>query len=147
MTQATLGAKHRDAWQKKISERRIAQQPTADLRRTEFGLAVFGKPLRITNCDCERQIDPSLLQAIFLRNDPDLVKLLDRKESWLREISPKDDAAAVVREAYLRTVSRPPTPGEMERSLNHLATAESLQAGMRDLLWALVNTKEFITNH
>ena len=38
---------------------------------------VFGKPLRITNCDCERQMEPSLLQALYVRNDKDLVTLLD----------------------------------------------------------------------
>ncbi len=147
LTTATLGAKARAAYLTKVADRRIYQQPTADLKRTEFGLAVFGKPLRITNCDCERQMDPSLLQAIFLRNDKDLVTLLERKDSWIKEVSAKDEPEKLVREAYLRSLSRLPTEAELKRSHTYLAAAATLQEGVRDLLWALLNTKEFITNH
>ena len=43
--------------------------------RLEYSMLVFGKPIRKTNCDCERQADPSLLQAVYLRNDADLQTL------------------------------------------------------------------------
>ena len=116
--------------------RRIGQQPTADLRRTEYGLAVFGKPLRKVNCDCEREEDPSLLQAIYLRNDPDVAKMLDRPDGWLKSIRPSDDPASLIEEAYLRTVSRLPDAGEKARCVAHLKSAGSLAEGMRDVLWA-----------
>jgi hypothetical protein len=147
LTIATLGTKSRALYLKKLADRRIAQQPTADLKRTEFGLAVFGKPLRITNCDCERQMDPSLLQAIFLRNDKDIVALLERTDGWIKEVTGKHEPESLVREAYLRSLSRLPTAAERERSIAHVKAASSLQEGVRDLLWALLNTKEFITNH
>jgi hypothetical protein len=146
-TQATLGSKVRAAWARKLSERRIAQQPTADHKRTEFGLVVFGKPLRITNCDCERQMDPSLLQALYLRNDKDLLALLDRKDGWLQELPADADADDLIREAYLRALSRQPTVAELQRSREHVQAAANVRAGMRDVLWALLNTREFITNH
>ena len=40
-------------------------------------LSVFGKPDRTANCDCERSNEPTLLQAIFTRNDPAMNLLLD----------------------------------------------------------------------
>jgi hypothetical protein len=57
------------------------------------------------------------------------------------------DRAKVVREAYLRTLSRYPTPTEAEAAVEHLAGSTDGAKGLRDLLWALLNTKEFITNH
>lgn len=146
-TLATLGVKGRADWIRKVAERRVAQQPTADQRRTEFGLVVFGKPLRITNCDCEREDNPSLLQSIYMRNDRDLLNLLDRKEGWIKELTGQEEVDVLIREAYLRTLSRLPTVSESKRSEAYLKGAPKLQTGMRDLLWALLNTKEFITNH
>jgi hypothetical protein len=53
----------------------------------------------------------------------------------------------VIREAFLRTVSRPPTEKEIARARAYLQDSASLDAGLRDLLWALINTKEFLVNH
>ena len=47
----------------------------------------------------------------------------------------------------MRTLSRPATDDEVGRSQQHIAEAKDTAAGMRDLLWALINTKEFIVNH
>ena len=49
--------------------------------------------------------------------------------------------------AYLRTVSRLPTEGELLRTKQHLASSDNVMKGLQDVLWALVNTKEFIINH
>jgi hypothetical protein len=59
----------------------------------------------------------------------------------------KTDPATLIREAYLRTVCRPPTNDEMEIARKYLDESRSPLAGLRDVLWALINTKEFITNH
>ena len=53
----------------------------------------------------------------------------------------------VVRQAYLRTLSREPTAEETTRAVQHVPEAADTAAGLRDLLWALMNTKEFIVNH
>lgn len=52
-----------------------------------------------------------------------------------------------VREAFLRTVSRPPTEAELSMGLNDLKQAETPVDGLREILWALLNTKEFLVNH
>jgi len=59
----------------------------------------------------------------------------------------KLEPAALIREAYLRTVSRPPTDHEMEVAKKYLDESRSPLSGLRDVVWALINTKEFITNH
>ena len=58
-----------------------------------------------------------------------------------------DQPAALVREAYLRTLSRPPTEAELARGVQHITESPGIVAGLRDVLWALLNTKEFIVNH
>jgi hypothetical protein len=52
----------------------------------------------------------------------------------------------LVREAYLRTVGRLPNDEEQGVAKQYLAESDSTVSGMRDLLWALLNTKEFIVN-
>jgi hypothetical protein len=53
----------------------------------------------------------------------------------------------LVRTAYLRTLSRYPDTQEQSRALLYLDKSDNVFAGLRDLLWALVNTQEFIVNH
>ncbi len=53
----------------------------------------------------------------------------------------------IVEQAYLRTLSRYPTDDEIERSLEYVNGGDDKVNGVRGLLWALINTKEFIVNH
>ena len=111
-------------------------------------MKVFGKPARAISCDCERVNEPTLLQSIFLQNDP-LVRMRLASSGWISEVeeSETNDEANLVREAWLRSVNRQPTPTEVDRAKEHLASVKSTKEGMADLLWALMNTKEFILNH
>jgi len=115
-----------------------------------YAMQVFGKPDRAVNCDCERVNQPTLLQSIFLQNDP-LIEQRLADSGWLEETqrrlldSPEPPAAAtLVTEAWLRTLSRPPDADEQARAVQHLQSSESMADGLRDLMWALLNTKEFV---
>lgn len=52
-----------------------------------------------------------------------------------------------VKHTYLRVLSRYPTDTELNRSQQYIQQADDTVNGVRDLLWALLNTKEFIVNH
>ncbi len=52
-----------------------------------------------------------------------------------------------VRETYLRTLSREPQNDELDKALAYVESSDDQLNGVRDLLWALLNTKEFIVNH
>jgi hypothetical protein len=54
---------------------------------------------------------------------------------------------AVVREAFLLALGRRPTEPELDRSRSYFRDSADNASGFRDLLWALLNTKEFVTNH
>jgi hypothetical protein len=117
-----------------------------------YAMQVFGKPDRAVNCDCERDNQPTLLQSVFLQNDPLVEQRLDNSD-WLREIAEQEsskgslDAGQLVRQAWLRAVNRPPTASETKRAVQHIQSAGSVTEGLRDLLWVLINTKEFVLIH
>ena len=53
-----------------------------------------------------------------------------------------------IRELYLLTFSRVPTPEEMTIALAHIHKNEmDPKRAYEDIVWALVNTKEFLFNH
>jgi hypothetical protein len=98
-----------------------------------YALKLFGKPERAVSCECERSNEPSVLQTVYLRNDGELLSLLDDPSSWVREISatePPPVREELIRTAYLRTVSRPPTAAEMAAGMEHLAQAKNLRSGL-----------------
>jgi len=123
--------------------------------REEFQYAgnLFGKPLRTINCDCERSSESSLLQTVYLQNDTEIFRQLDKRDGWLAELFPRGKSsgepatAAWIEEAYLRTLSRLPTAEEKTIAAEYLSSAKDDRHGLRNLLWALLNTKEFILNH
>lgn len=57
------------------------------------------------------------------------------------------DPAEFIRQAYLRTLTRLPSPEEHERCLQFFAEGTSPSESARGVLWALINTKEFVVNH
>lgn len=119
-----------------------------------YAMNIFGKPDRATNCDCERSGAISLLQPLFLKNDP-ITRNRLRDSGWLDAIdrrfgqsAPGPDARkSLIRQAYLRCLGRHPSPREFERVDRHLKDSASAREGMEDALWALANTKEFLMNH
>lgn len=55
--------------------------------QVNYALATFGKPARETNCDCERSLAPSLLQTLYLRNDREMLAMIDRRGGWLESVA------------------------------------------------------------
>jgi len=57
------------------------------------------------------------------------------------------DTRQVVTQAFLRTLSRYPSEQELQRSMEFVDEDTDKINGVRGLVWALLNTKEFIVNH
>ncbi|MEO2022282.1 MAG: DUF1549 domain-containing protein [Pirellulaceae bacterium] len=64
-----------------------------------------------------------------------------------RQLPAAEVASKIVQGAYLRTLSRYPTEQELARSVKYLGESVDVAQGAKDLLWVLLNTKEFILNH
>jgi Protein of unknown function (DUF1553)/Protein of unknown function (DUF1549) len=119
-----------------------------------YALSTFGKPARNMNCDCERTSDPTLLQTLYIRNDPGFLQLLDsaKREGWMDELRGIEKQGGLsldrtIEEVFLRSVARLPSQAELEKARGDVAGARTRLEGVRDLLWAMLNTREFMVNH
>ncbi|TWT82910.1 hypothetical protein CA13_43730 [Planctomycetes bacterium CA13] len=225
-----------------VDQMAIAEGLAQNRNKRDFAMEVFGQSIRESNCDCDRSDSPSLLQAIYLRNDadmhrrlssddgwvaqaceslgvdapsnridpkkvatlraanglrkqiltkvrqfnqipkvrqantmpkvqreyqrakskfnqfgfdiPPLKKLLTNPNSWQKVELAKQDSEkatmtidAVIEEAYMRTLSRFPDREETAIATDYIDTSTSKSDAVQSLLWALVNTKEFIITH
>ena len=127
--------------------RAIGLAPTLSFGRPapEYALRIFGRPKREQTCACERSNSASLAQALFLINDVDVHTRIARPDGRLaRLLNSASDDDSVVEELYLTALSRFPQPAEQNRILKHLKQAETREAGMQDVLWSLINVREFI---
>jgi hypothetical protein len=107
---------------------------------------VFGRPSRVALCDCERPREPALPQTLFLMTDERLLKRLsDGRLKGL--LAGRKSDREVVEELFLATLSRPPDEGEERAALAQVRAKGDRRAGFTDVMWALINTREFILNH
>ncbi|MFO0805001.1 MAG: DUF1549 and DUF1553 domain-containing protein [Gemmataceae bacterium] len=113
-----------------------------------YVLRIFGRPPRTTACDCERAMEPALPQTLFRMSDPTmLAKFTDAagRSAKLAKMNLSDNE--LVEELFLAALTRKPSAEEKDAAAAHLKSAKNRTDGITDLLWALVNTREFILNH
>jgi hypothetical protein len=208
-----------------LVEKRAIADITVGSYNNNYALEIFGQSTRESNCDCDRSMEPSLLQTVFLQNDKEMLDSISRRGSWLDELTKtlpdfndpageklklerkqkltnevaqlnkrmeyhlkknnktaiksikkaiaakesamkeskagnvfdgsvsewvtqnEDQVLDILDSAYLRTLVRRPTEREIERSIAYLKESPTAKDGLRDILWALLNTKEFALNH
>ncbi|AHF93419.1 hypothetical protein OPIT5_27635 [Opitutaceae bacterium TAV5] len=138
---------------------RAVQNPDASV--TTGFLETFGRPARDTSYAYERDRSPSMAQALYLLDSKALNSKIEKRNGGVAALVKKHaaDPAALADEFYLSLLSRYPTAAERARVVRHLtpappsaaATAKSktppMLAPARDVVWALINTREFLYNH
>lgn len=113
-----------------------------------YALRIFGRPPRTTACDCERAAEPALPQTLFRMTDASiLAKFTDKKGRTTALAASKLSNEELADEVFLATLSRFPTTEQKADAVKHLAEAKTRTEAVTDLIWALVNTREFILNH
>ncbi|WP_240914763.1 DUF1549 and DUF1553 domain-containing protein [Roseimicrobium sp. ORNL1] len=139
---------------------RAISLPDNSYNRASPFLKVFGRPEGTSVCECERVQSSSLAQSLHLMNAADVKAKLAAKEGRAEQLSKAEiSEPARVRELYLAAFAREPDPEELRIAVAHLskprtdASGKALDAptskrqAFEDLIWALVNTKEFLFNH
>ncbi len=113
-----------------------------------YALAIFGRPLRTQTCDCERSSDAGLPQAMYLINDTEVNGKIGAANGRLAKLLQQiPDDRQLVEDLYLGALSRYPTEDEMKKSLDYVGRADNRKAGFEDVLWSLINVREFVFNH
>lgn len=115
---------------------------------SSYFLDTLGRPQRIVSCECERTAEPNLAQVLQLANG-ELVqrKLTDKAGRLSKLIDNKASDDSAFNEFYLVALSRFPTAREVEHCRTILAGAADRRTGLEDILWALLNSREFLFNH
>ena len=125
---------------------RATQLPDEDFSNNF--LRLFGKPPRESACECERVAAPNLGQSLFLMNDQFFLQKINTDKSLADQLGrgAGDDTQKVTK-LFLSVLSRSPTADELKAALAHIAGEEKPLLAYRNLLWALLNTKEFMYVH
>lgn len=114
-----------------------------------YFLNVFGSPQSDTACECERSQEANLAQSLHLLNSSEVQGKLSSDSSHAALLAAKEDVPHTDRiaELYQRVYSRAPIEEELAIAVAHIDKTENKRQAYEDILWALVNTKEFLFNH
>jgi len=115
---------------------------------SSYFLEVFGRPQRISACECERVGEANLAQALHLLNSDEVQGKLSRGDGRA-DLLVKDKRADAekVDELFLWAFAHKPSTAQRDAALTHIAkNAQNKKMAYENILWALINTKEFVFN-
>lgn len=115
------------------------------VRTQSVFLDSFGRPDPNQDPPCERTSDTTVVQALHLMNAPDLQRKVAAEGGRAATLAAKLAPPEIVDELYVLVYSRRPTDDEMKVCLRIFdERPDNKRAVTEDLLWALINTPEFI---
>jgi hypothetical protein len=121
---------------------RAAEVPDGKVAGDDF-LALFGRPKRMSACECERSSNITLSHALNMINGVTVSDAINKSDSRIAKVvAAHEDDKKVIEEIYLSCLNRLPTEKELEGvdlSKGRLEVAQ-------DLAWALINTPAFLFN-
>ena len=114
-----------------------------------YFLTVFGRPEATSACECERSSEANLAQSLHLLNSGEIQSKLTSSQGRAAVLATDKDRPLPdrLRDLYLITYSRLPSDEELAVASQHIEKATDQKAAFEDIVWALINTKEFLFNH
>ncbi|MDB5338134.1 MAG: Protein of unknown function (DUF1553)/Protein of unknown function [Planctomycetaceae bacterium] len=120
----------------------------SDPSAASYFLDIFGRPRRTSTCECERRSQPDLIQVLHLSNSEKMhAKLADPAGRVARLLAANQNDTQIIDELYMAALSRLPTAEERTNVARLITAAPSRKEGLEDLLWALINSAEFVFLH
>ncbi|MFO1092048.1 MAG: DUF1549 domain-containing protein [Planctomycetaceae bacterium] len=121
-----------------------------DVSIAPYFLKVFGQPAADTACECERSMEANLAQSLHLLNSSEVQGKIaaggGRAATYAADKNRSDEEK--LRELYRWVYSREPDAEELKIATAHIEKhKDNPQLAYEDIVWALVNTKEFLFNH
>ena len=133
--------------------------PDNSYNKASYFLTVFGRPEGDSVCECERIQSSNLSQSLHLMNAAEVKTKLAKPDGRAARFTKATDDTQNVRELYEAALCRAPKDTELQTALAYLSKpavategkpadpALARRAAYEDLLWAVINTKEFLYNH
>jgi hypothetical protein len=120
-----------------------------DSKATHYFLKVFGRPERLSACECERLHDPSVAQVLHLLNSPEIHAKISHDAGFVAKLVKREaNDEKLIEELYLNFYSRLPSDQEEKIALAYLtAHKDNRREAVEDLAWTLLNSLEFVFNH
>lgn len=119
-----------------------------DSQVQHYFLRLFGRPVRKSTCECERNAEPSVAQVLHLLNSERVNAKLSHDSGAAAKLARKiTDDAALTDEIYLSLYSRFPTDDERQIAVKFLQTVPGQRRqATEDLMWTMLNSMEFVFN-
>ncbi len=129
-------------------ERRAVALPDDSFNASSYFLTVFGRPENTSACECERTQDSSLAQSLHLLNSKGIQEKLTAPAGRPAQLA-KDPRplAERLQQLFVMAYGRPPEASETAQATAYLDAKKGEASAWEDLVWALLNTKEFLFNH
>jgi hypothetical protein len=122
-----------------------------DLPHEGFGsyfLDTFDRPKRVTVCECERSPGATLAQVLLLANSDEMENKIAHGEGRVAKlIDAKKPIKEMIEELYLASLSRSPGEEETAATIKYIESSDDQRRAVEDVLWTLLNTREFMFNH
>ncbi|MDG2388104.1 MAG: DUF1549 domain-containing protein [Planctomycetaceae bacterium] len=124
-----------------------------DAEYPNYFLNTFAKPRRVSVCECERMPDENLSQALHTLNGDVLTNKIASTKGLVAELlkAKKENEqmqnSELVEKIYLASLSRYPTSEEQAAVEGFLKEYPTEKECFEDLMWALINSKDFLFVH
>jgi len=113
-----------------------------------YFLTVFGRPNGDSACECERGSEANLAQSLHLINSSDILTKLGGSRSSALASDQNRSIREKIDELYKVAVSRPAKSDEVAEIERYVsARHDTPKEAWEDVVWSLLNTKEFLFNH
>ncbi|HEU4751542.1 MAG TPA: DUF1549 and DUF1553 domain-containing protein, partial [Armatimonadota bacterium] len=112
-------------------------------------LEVFGRPVRQSVCECERTTDGSVPQMLHMMNSSAMQDRLSSKDGTVAALERSGKTEdEVITELYLTALNRFPSAAELAAARGAFTREKvTRRQAIEDVLWALLNSAEFLLNH
>ena len=123
------------------------QLPDGNIQ-SEF-LSLFGKPRRIEACECERDGGSNMLQALHFINGKSILSRVTSGNGRVAQLlKEKLSDEQLIAELYLWSLCRPASKAEVDLGVSFFKKYEAKRKeAAEDLMWALLNSKDFMLVH